>query len=157
MIHTLQKAVKLGERNEVYFILSFSSILRIRFFKAGTTRAIGSYSPYSSEKYAAYCRTHYREVQLDFTPEMEVFYVLFERCHTKNGKRYLKQHLKYFNFRSKIQLDHPVRFVLSVVTVVLPLPLGWWEDSRYRSRSEIKIISLIWFWFSVPSKDLMYN
>ena len=25
----------------------------------------------------------YREVQLDFTPEMEVVNMLFERCHTK--------------------------------------------------------------------------
>ena len=28
---------------------------------------------------------------------------------TKNRKRCLKQHLKYFNFRSKIQLDHRVK------------------------------------------------
>ena len=47
----------------------------------------------------------YREVQLDFAPEMEVFQMLFERCHTKGS---LKQHTKYFNFRSIIQLDHPV-------------------------------------------------
>ena len=26
----------------------------------------------------------YREVQLDFTPEMEVFHMLLETCHTKN-------------------------------------------------------------------------
>ena len=51
----------------------------------------------------------YREVKLDFTPEIEVFYMLFERCPTKNTrKRYLKQHMRYFNFRGKIQLDHPV-------------------------------------------------
>ena len=50
----------------------------------------------------------YRYVQLDFTPEMEVYYMLFERCHTKNSKRSIKQHMKYFNFWSKIQLDHPV-------------------------------------------------
>ena len=35
----------------------------------------------------------YREVQLDFTPGMEVS---------------LKKHMKHFTFRSKIQLDHPV-------------------------------------------------
>ena len=46
----------------------------------------------------------YREVKLDFTPEMEVLYVLFERCHNKNRKISLKQHTTYFNFRSKIQL-----------------------------------------------------
>ena len=51
----------------------------------------------------------YREVQLDFTPEMEIFFMLFGRCHTKNQKRSLKRHIKHFNFRSKIQLDHPVQ------------------------------------------------
>ena len=38
----LQKTVRLGGGKEIYFILSFSSILRIRFFRAGTNRAIGS-------------------------------------------------------------------------------------------------------------------
>ena len=51
----------------------------------------------------------YRVVQLDFTPEMELFHILFERCHTKNRKRSLQQHTKYFNFRSKIQLYLPVQ------------------------------------------------
>ena len=50
----------------------------------------------------------YREVQMDFTPAIEVFNTLFDICHIKNRKRYFKQHMKYFNFRSKIQLDHPV-------------------------------------------------
>ena len=34
------------------------------------------------------------EVQQNFTPEMEVFYMIFERCHTKNRKRSLNQHIK---------------------------------------------------------------
>ena len=34
----------------------------------------------------------YRDVQLDFTTDMEVFYILFERCHTKNRKGSIKQH-----------------------------------------------------------------
>ena len=34
---------------------------------------------------------------------------MFERWHTKNRKRDLKQHIKYFNFRSKILLDHPIK------------------------------------------------
>ena len=40
-----------------------------------------------------------------FKPEPEP-----ERCHTKNRKLTLKQHIKYriFNFRSKVQLDHSV-------------------------------------------------
>ena len=37
----------------------------------------------------------YREVQLDLKPEIEVFHMLFERCHTKNRERYIKQHIKY--------------------------------------------------------------
>ena len=48
------------------------------------------------------------ERELDFTPDMEVFSTLFERCHTEKRKRTLKQHVKYINFRRKIQLDHPV-------------------------------------------------
>ena len=32
---------------------------------------------------------YYREVQLDLTPEIEVLYMLFERCHTKDRKRSL--------------------------------------------------------------------
>ena len=51
----------------------------------------------------------YREAQLDITPEMEVFHMQFERCHTRNRKRSIKQHIKYFNFRSQVQLDHPVQ------------------------------------------------
>ena len=33
----------------------------------------------------------YREVQLDLTPEIEVFYMMLEGCHTNNRKRSLKQ------------------------------------------------------------------
>ena len=35
--------------------------------------------------------------------------MLFERFHTRNTKSSLKQHIIYFNFRSKIQLDHGLR------------------------------------------------
>ena len=43
--------------------------------------------------------------------------MLFERCHTTNnvGRDLLKQHIKYFNFRSKIQLDHPVLYCEYIV------------------------------------------
>ena len=41
-------------------------------------RGIGSCLKFSLGK------AQYREVQLDFTPEMEVSHMLFERCHTKN-------------------------------------------------------------------------
>ena len=53
----------------------------------------------------SFCQTEvpfklYKEVQLDFTPEIEVFHMVFKRCNTK--------YLKYFgNLRSKTQLDHP--------------------------------------------------
>ena len=29
----------------------------------------------------------YRDVQLDYIPEIDVFYILFDRCHAKNRKR----------------------------------------------------------------------
>ena len=51
----------------------------------------------------------YREVQLDLTPEIEVFHLLFERCLTKFRKRSIKQHIKYFNFRSLVQLERPLQ------------------------------------------------
>ena len=44
----------------------------------------------------------YRKLQLYFTPEIEVFYMMFERYHTNNRKMYLKQHIKYANFRSTL-------------------------------------------------------
>ena len=45
-----------------------------------------------------------REVQLDLTPEIELFYMKFERSHTK-----IKGDLSNkINFRSNVQLDHYV-------------------------------------------------
>ena len=49
----------------------------------------------------------YRGIQLYFTTEIEVSYMLFERCHIRKRKWSLKQHIKRCNFRSKIRLDHP--------------------------------------------------
>ena len=46
---------------------------------------------------------------------MEVFYMLFKRGPTKNRKRSLKQLIKYFCYRSKIQLDHRVWYVLTLM------------------------------------------
>ena len=43
---------------------------------------------------------------MDLTLEIEVLHMLFEICHIK---RSIKQHKKYFNFRSQVQLDHPVQ------------------------------------------------
>ena len=45
----------------------------------------------------------YRVVQLNFTLEIEVFYMLFERD--------LKQNIENFHFRYKIQFDHLVRYL----------------------------------------------
>ena len=42
----------------------------------------------------------YRVVQLDLTSEIEVFHKLFDRCHTKIRKRSIKNHIKYYKFRS---------------------------------------------------------
>ena len=46
--------------------------------------------------------------QLNFTPEMEVFYMLFETSLSIFGRTSLKQHMEYFHFRCKIQLYLPV-------------------------------------------------
>ena len=52
----------------------------------------------------------YREVQLDFTPEIEVHVsiMLFQRCNIKKEGD-LSNIMRYINFRSNIQLDHRVR------------------------------------------------
>ena len=50
----------------------------------------------------------YRVVQLSFTPEIEVFYMLFKRSLSIYSMTSLKQHMEYFNFRCQIQLDHHV-------------------------------------------------
>ena len=50
----------------------------------------------------------YREVQLDFTPEMEVFCIMLDRSLPIFTMASVKQHKEYFNFRNKIQLDQPV-------------------------------------------------
>ena len=68
----------------------------------------------------------------------ETLYRQFERYHTKNRKRYLKQHIKhikYFYFRSKFLLDHSVLLVkreratsATVDRVYLAeVKLGWGE------------------------------
>ena len=62
---------------------------------------------------AAFCQrpgeAEYRDVQLDFTPEIKVFHMMYEGCHTKNRTISLKLHINYFNFGSKIELDHPLQ------------------------------------------------
>ena len=48
----------------------------------------------------------YSVVQLNFTPEIEVFFILFERCLSIFSMTTLNQRA-YFNFRGKIQLEQP--------------------------------------------------
>ena len=40
----------------------------------------------------------YREVQLNLTPEIEVFYMMFGRYPSIFSMKSLKQHMEYFNF-----------------------------------------------------------
>ena len=50
----------------------------------------------------------YRVVQQGFTPVIEVFYMVFDRSLSISIMTDLKQQIKYFHFRCKIQLDLPV-------------------------------------------------
>ena len=50
-----------------------------------------------------------RVVQRNFTPEIEVFYMLFDTSLSIFTLASLKQHMTYFNFRCWIQLDLPVQ------------------------------------------------
>ena len=47
---------------------------------------------------------NYRVVQLDFTPEIEVFYILFARSLSIFSGTSLKRHIWYFNLRCELQL-----------------------------------------------------
>ena len=49
-----------------------------------------------------------RVVQLNFIPEIEISYKMFERPLAIFCMTSLKRHMKYFNFRHKIQLDLPI-------------------------------------------------
>ena len=63
-------------------------------------------------------------------PEIEVFHRVFERCNCKNKKISIKQHIKYFNFRSIIPLDHPV--VVDAIYGVLNLKMAVAVPRMYR-------------------------
>ena len=60
----------------------------------------------------------YRKVQLDFTPEIKVFVMLFERCHSKNSVKSIKQHIKYFNLRSNIAKIYDLIGCINTVCVI---------------------------------------
>ena len=94
-----------GFRNEIWpRPLADHGIIETLNLKIFVVKCFGG----NKETHSTFSLGIYREVQQDFTPEIEVFHMLFERFHTKNIKRSLKQHIKYFNFRSKAELDHPV-------------------------------------------------
>ena len=48
---------------------------------------------------------------VNFTPEVEVFYMLYERSLSFFRMTSLKQHMGYFNFLCKMQSDLPVGIV----------------------------------------------
>ena len=80
-----------------------------------------------------YSKALYRVIQLHLTPEIEVFHMHFERSRTKNGMRYIKQHIKCYNFLSNstgppctLKVTNPVIFLS-----FLPCPCFWrWPPPR---------------------------
>ena len=52
-----------------------------------------------------FCPLEYREVQLDLTPEIELFHVLFERSLSISSVTSPKQHFEYVHFRCQIKFD----------------------------------------------------
>ena len=62
---------------------------------------------------------YYRVVQLNFTPEIEVFYLLFEISLPIFSMTSLKQHIECLNFRCKIQSDlHVVNYARSRIFIL---------------------------------------
>ena len=57
-------------------------------------------------------------VYLNITPEIEVFYMLFERSLSNFSLTSLKKHIQYLNFQSNIKLDHPVDGLLIVYSTL---------------------------------------
>ena len=68
-----------------------------------------------------YFLANYSVVQLSFTPEIDVFYMLSERSlaiFSRTSLKRVKQHIDYINFLRKIQLDLPVHTVLRWVNTL---------------------------------------
>ena len=59
----------------------------------------------------------HKMVQLNFTQEMEIICMLFDRAHSTFTMTSIKKHIEYFNFKSKIQLDHSVTSVIFIALV----------------------------------------
>ena len=62
----------------------------------------------------SYLLLQYRVLQMNFTPEIEVFYRLFDRYLSIFSMTSLKQHMHYFHILCKIQMDLPVRILSRV-------------------------------------------
>ena len=89
----------------------------------------------------SFAYTIYNDVQLDLTSETEVFHMLIGRCHTRNRKRSIKQHLIYFNFRSKFQLDlYNVNQVLNLMHIGQILAVTSFQSSRGFTAAEDLIL-----------------
>ena len=57
----------------------------------------------------------YRLVQLNSTPEIEIFHMLFDRSLSIFSMKSLKQHMECFNFRCINQLDLIVPWTSSMI------------------------------------------
>ena len=89
------------------------------------------------------CNWHAMPIAWPFmrgTTGFKVFHMLFERCHNKLRKRSLKQHIKYFNFRSNIQLDHPVREMRSFLLVLINLKGVAWDREKWGEKRYLNIL-----------------
>ena len=75
----------------------------------------------------------YRVVQLALTPEIEVFYVLFDRSLSIFSTTSLKHRMKYLHFRCKIQLDLPVQLPSSPSPSSSSSPRSFTSPRRARS------------------------
>ena len=91
----------------------------------------------------------YRVVLLDFTPEIEVFNRLFDRCHSRNTRKSsIKQHREYFNFLCKI----PLCIVLSLnARTRVGDPASWLSLATGMKSRNLRIHLLAWY--CIPFKE----
>ena len=66
--------------------------------------------------------------QLNSTQEIEILCMLFDRALSIFSMTSIKKHMDYFNFRSKIQLYHPVLEFLSLYRMRRKGPKGRHEQ-----------------------------
>ena len=111
MLYLLSDTAKM---NDTLFFETFVEVILMGFFRHKSCESPNptpiSFVAFLMKIHGKACERQMEKelYRIYFTPEMEVFYMLFERCHTKKRKRTLKQHIKYINFRSNNKLDHPV-------------------------------------------------